>query len=66
VVDDLQSPEPLPAYPEVQVAAAGKILNCELPMSVLQEAKQEVGAAGPVSASLKLDYFYALTPVTSP
>jgi outer membrane protein TolC len=61
VVDDLQSPEPLPAYPEVQVAAARQNPELRAAMGVLQEAKQEVGAAwSGFLPSLKLDYFYGI------
>ncbi len=61
VVDDLQSPEPLPAYPEVQAAAARQNPELRAAMSALQVARQEVSAAwSGFLPSLKLDYFYGI------
>jgi outer membrane protein TolC len=60
-VDDLQSPEPLPAYPEVQAAAARQNPELRAAMSALQVARQEVAAAwSGFLPSLKLDYFYGI------
>ena len=61
VVDDLQGPEPLPAYSEVQVAAARQNPELRAAMAALQVARQEVGAAwSGFLPSLKLDYFYGI------
>jgi outer membrane protein TolC len=61
VVDDLQTPEPLPSLPEVQAAAARQNPELRAAMGALQEAKQEVGAAwSGFLPSLKLDYFYGI------
>ncbi len=61
VVDDLQTPEPLPSLPEVQAAAARQNPELRAAVGVLQEARQEVGAAwSGFLPSLKLDYFYGI------
>ena len=61
VVDDLQTPEPLPSLPEVQAAAAHQNPELRAAMAALQEARQEVGAAwSGFLPSLKLDYFYGI------
>jgi len=61
VVDDLQAPEPLPAFPEVE--AAGKKNNPELAtaLAALEVANHQVTAAwGGLLPSLALDYFYGI------
>jgi outer membrane protein TolC len=61
VVDDLQTPEPLPTFEEV--AAAGKKNNPDLraALAAYEAANHEVTAAwGGLLPSLSLDYFYGL------
>jgi outer membrane protein TolC len=61
VVDDLQTPEPLPAFAEVEVA--GKKNNPELrsALAALQAANHQVTAAwGGLLPSLSVDYFYGI------
>lgn len=61
VVDDLQTPEPLPAFAEVE--AAGKKNNPDLraALAALEVAKHEVSAAwGGLLPALSLDYFYGI------
>jgi outer membrane protein TolC len=61
VVDDLQTPEPLPSLPEAQAAAARQNPELRAAMGVLQEARQQVGAAwSGFLPSVKLDYFYGI------
>jgi len=61
VVDDLQTPEPLPAFPDVE--AAGKKNNPELraALAALSVASHQVTAAwGGLLPSLSVDYFYGI------
>jgi len=61
VVDDLQTPDPLPTFGEVE--AAGKKNNPDLraALSAYQIANHEVTAAwGGLLPSLSLDYFYGI------
>ena len=61
VVDDLQTPEPLPSYAEVEVA--GKKNNPELraALEAFKAANREVTAAwGGFLPSLSIDYFYGI------
>jgi outer membrane protein TolC len=61
VVDDLQTPEPLPAFAEVE--AAGKKNNPELraALATLSAANHEVTAAwGGLLPSLNVDYYYGI------
>lgn len=61
VIDDLQTPEPLPTFEEIE--AAGKKNNPELnaALAAYQVAKHEVTAAwGGLLPSLSLDYFYGI------
>lgn len=61
IVDDLQSPEPLPNFAEVE--AAGKKNNPDLraALAAFQAAKHEVTAAwGGLLPSLSLDYLYGI------
>ncbi len=61
VVDDLQTPEPLPSFTEVQIAAARQNPDLRAAVGTLQEARQQVGAAwSGFLPSLKLDYFYGI------
>jgi outer membrane protein TolC len=61
VVDDLQTPEPLPSLPETQAAAARQNPELRAALGVLQEARQEVGVAwSGFLPSVKLDYFYGI------
>jgi outer membrane protein TolC len=61
VVDDLQTPEPLPAFTEVETA--GKKNNPELraALAAYEVASHEVTAAwGGLLPSLNIDYFYGI------
>lgn len=61
VVDDLQTPEPLPAFPEIE--AAGKKNNPELraALSAMEASKHAVTAAwGGLLPALSVDYFYGI------
>lgn len=61
VVDDLQMPEPVPSFPEVQAAAANKNPELRGALAALQQAKQEVAVAwNGFLPSLTLDYFYGI------
>ncbi len=61
VVDDLQLPEPLPPFPEVQAAAANKNPVLRAAQAAVQEANQEVAAAwNGFLPALSLDYFYGI------
>jgi len=61
VVDDLQTPEPLPAFPDVE--AAGKKNNPQLrsALAALAVANHQVTAAwGGLLPNLSIDYFYGI------
>jgi outer membrane protein TolC len=61
VVDDLQTPEPLPTFPEVE--AAGKKNNPDLygALAAYEASRHEVTAAwGGLLPSLSVDYFYGI------
>lgn len=61
VVDDLQTPEPLPTFPEVE--AAGKKNNPDLhaALAAYEASRHEVTAAwGGLLPSLNVDYFYGI------
>lgn len=61
VVDDLQTPEPLPMFAEVATAAANKNPELRAALAVLREANQEVTAAwNGFLPSLSIDYFYGI------
>ncbi|MBZ5721300.1 MAG: TolC family protein [Acidobacteriia bacterium] len=61
VVDDLPLPEPLPAFAEVQTAAANKNPELRAALAGLQAAKQEVAVAwNGFLPSLSVDYFYGI------
>ncbi|MGA8493089.1 MAG: TolC family protein, partial [Terriglobales bacterium] len=61
VVDDLQMPEPLPSFAEIQTAAANKNPELRAALAALQQANHEVAAAwNGFVPSLALDYFYGI------
>jgi outer membrane protein TolC len=61
VVDDLEMPEALPLFQEVQAAAADKNPELRAALAALQEAKQEVAAAwNGFVPTLSFDYFYGI------
>jgi len=61
VVDDLQMPEPLPPFPEVQSAAANKNPELRAALAALQQANQDVAVAwNGFLPSVSLDYFYGI------
>ncbi len=61
VVDDLQTPEPLPSFAEIQTAAANKNPELRAAVANLQAAKQGVASAwNGVLPSLSLDYLYGI------
>src|SRR5438132_4979886 len=61
VVDELQTPEPLPEFAEVQAAAARKNPELRAAIATLNEAKQEIGVAwNGFLPSLSFDYFYGI------
>jgi outer membrane protein TolC len=61
VVDDLQMPEPLPSFPEVQTAAGNKNPELRAALAALRQANQEVAVAwNGFLPSVSLDYFYGI------
>ena len=61
VVDDLQMPEPLPSFPEVQAAAANQNPELRAALAALKQANQEVAVAwNGFLPSISLDYFYGI------
>jgi outer membrane protein TolC len=61
VVDDMQLPEALPSFPEVQAATARKNPEIRSALASLQAANQEVtGAWNGFLPSLAFDYFYGI------
>jgi outer membrane protein TolC len=61
VVDDLQMPEPVPSFPEVQAAAANKNPELRAALATVQQANQEVKVAwNGFLPSLGIDYFYGI------
>ncbi len=61
VVDDLQTPEPLPAFPDVEVLAKKNNPEVRSALNALEAAKHEVTAAwGGLLPSLNIDYFYGI------
>jgi len=61
VVDDLQVPEPLPEFSEVQADAAKKNPELRAAVETLRAAKEEVtGAWNGFLPSLSFDYFYGI------
>lgn len=60
-VDDLQSPEPIPQFEEVQAAAARKNPDLRAALASVDVAKGDVGSAwGAMLPSLSFDYFYGI------
>jgi outer membrane protein TolC len=61
VVDDLQTLEPLPAFPEVEVAAKKNNPELRAALAALEVANHKVTAAwGGLLPSLSVDYFYGI------
>jgi outer membrane protein TolC len=61
VVDDLQTPEPLPALPEVEVAAKKNNPQLRAALAALAAANHQVTTAwGGLLPSLSVDYFYGI------
>lgn len=61
VVDDLQTPEPLPAFPEVETSAGKNNPELRAALAALAAANHQVTAAwGGLLPSLSLDYFYGI------
>jgi outer membrane protein TolC len=61
VVDDLQTPEPLPAFPEVEVAAKKNNPQLQAALAALAVANHQVTAAwGGLLPNLGVDYFYGI------
>jgi outer membrane protein TolC len=61
VVDDLQSPEPLPNFSEVQVDAAKNNPDLRAALAAIREANQEVAVAwNGFLPSVSFDYFYGI------
>src|SRR3989441_9249761 len=61
VVDDLQTPEPVPSFAEVQSAAGRKNPELRAAMVALNQARQEVAVAwNGFLPSLSFDYFYGI------
>jgi len=61
VVDDLQTPEPLPAFTEVQVAGKKNNPDLRAALAALAVANHQVTAAwGGLLPSLSVDYFYGI------
>jgi outer membrane protein TolC len=61
VVDDLQQPQPLPEYPEIQTLAAQKNPQLRAAVEALRAAKYEVTSAwGEFLPTGSIDYFYGI------
>src|SRR3989441_2211621 len=61
IVDDLQTPEPVPSFAEVQSAAGRKNPDLRAAMAALDQARQEVAVAwNGFLPSLSFDYFYGI------
>jgi len=61
VVDDLQMPEPVPGFAEIQAAAANQNPELRAALASLKAAKQEVaGAWNGFLPSVGVDYFYGI------
>jgi outer membrane protein TolC len=61
VVDDLQTPEPLPAFSDVEVLAKKNNPELRAALAALDAARHEVAAAwGGLLPSLTMDYFYGI------
>jgi len=61
VVDDLQTPTPLPSFPEVETAGKKNNPDPRAALATLQAANREISAAwGGFLPSLTIDYFYGI------
>lgn len=61
VVDDLQTPEPLPTFEEVEIAGKKNNPDLRVALSAYEAANHEVTAAwGGLLPSLNVDYFYGI------
>src|SRR5579872_3891492 len=61
VVDDLQTPEPLPTYPEVEAAGKKNNPDVRAALAAYEVANHEVTAAwGGLLPALSVDYFYGI------
>ena len=61
VVDDLNTPEPLPSFPEVEVVGKKSNPALRAALSALEVANHEVTAAwGSLLPALNVDYFYGI------
>ena len=61
VVDDLQTPEPLPTFPEVETAGKKNNPDLRAALAAYDVANREVTAAwGGLLPSLSVDYFYGI------
>ena len=61
VVDDLQTPEPLPTFAEVETAGKKNNPDLRVALAAYEAARHEVTAAwGGLLPSLSLDYFYGI------
>ena len=61
IVDDLQTPEPIPTFAEAQSAAGRKNPELRAAMAALNQARQEVAVAwNGFLPSLSFDYFYGI------
>lgn len=61
VVDDLQTPEPLPTFEEVEVSGKKNNPDLRAALAAYQVANHEVSAAwGGLLPSVSLDYFYGI------
>src|SRR5437763_15923328 len=61
IVDDLQTPEPIPTFAEAQSAAGRKNPELRAAMAALNQARQDVAVAwNRFLPSLSFDYFYGI------
>jgi len=61
VIDDLQTPEPLPTFPEVEMAGKKNNPDLRAALAAYQAANHEVKAAwGGLLPSLSVDFFYGI------
>src|SRR5258708_40345244 len=61
VVDDLQAPEPLPPFAEIEVAGKKNNPDLRAALAAYEGANHEVTAAwGGLLPSLSVDYFYGI------
>jgi outer membrane protein TolC len=61
VVDDLQMPQPLPEFPEIQTLAGRKNPDLQAALASMEVARHEVTSAwGELLPSASIDYFYGI------